>query len=94
MKKRILLLAFAVLSGAVLAAPVANTKLDLSKVELDCVTDKNPVSYRAGEPMTFTYTLRLNQPTVPRKFFLRWDRSGDDGQTDAGVEEIAEGKPE
>ena len=94
MKNNMLMWSFVVLSGAVFAAnPVANTKLDLSKVELDCVTDKCPVAYRPGEPMTFTYTLRLNQQSVPRTFYLRWDRSGDDGQTDAGVAEIAEGKP-
>jgi len=49
-------------------------------------TDKNPILYRANEPMTFTVTLvdkdLKNAPVKGRK--LVWTRQGDDGKTEKG----------
>ena len=49
-------------------------------------TDKNPLLYKAGEPMTFTVTLvdkdLKNAPVKGRR--LVWTRAGDDGKTEKG----------
>ena len=72
---------------------VRSTRLDFGKADFDAVTEKNPISYRVGEKMRFRYTLRLNQEDpVRRRLFLKWERSGDDGVLDAGVEELADGR--
>ncbi|MCQ2388681.1 MAG: acetylxylan esterase [Kiritimatiellae bacterium] len=72
---------------------VRSTKLDLSKADFDAVTDKNPLAYGVGETMRFRYTFRLNQPDpAGRRFFLRWERFGDDGVFDAGVEPLRDGE--
>ncbi len=68
--------------------------IDFAKVLLDCTTDKSPISYHAGEEMTFTFTLDYGQAVPPEtQLFVRWFRSGDDGLVDAGMRPIAPDRP-
>lgn len=49
--------------------------------------DKNPVSYRVGEPMVFTIALE-NAPTDPalwKDHVVHWSRKGDDGVEESGT---------
>ena len=49
------------------------------------VTDKDPLTYRTGERMTFTLTLEELAGTVPGgAYFYDWKRSGDDGLVETG----------
>jgi sugar phosphate isomerase/epimerase/cephalosporin-C deacetylase-like acetyl esterase len=49
------------------------------------VTDKDPVSYKAGEEMVFTLTPEGLGGDVPKgECFLEWKRTGDDGVCDHG----------
>ena len=48
-------------------------------------TDKNPVTYKAGEKMTFTLSLEGLDGQIPDgEYFLAWERSGDDGLREKG----------
>ena len=56
-------------------------------------TDKDPITYKAGEKMTFTLTLEGVEGAVPEDtYFLDWKRSGDDGVVDSGQIPVT-GKP-
>ena len=46
-------------------------------------TDKNPLSYRLGEEMTFTLRLERAE-ALPRGLEVSWTRTGDDGKTMSG----------
>jgi len=48
---------------------------------LDCTSDRDPLSYRAGEPMVFSFRAS-NAPAGAR---IRWRRTGDDGRAESGV---------
>jgi len=48
-------------------------------------TDKDPLTYRPGEKMTFTLTLEDLDGALPSEaYFLDWTRSGDDGVRENG----------
>ena len=46
---------------------------------LDCTSDRDPLSYRAGEPMVFSFRAS-NAPAGAR---IRWRRTGDDGRAES-----------
>ena len=46
-------------------------------------TDKSPVEYRVGEPMTFTIALQRAE-TLPKGLDIVWTRTGDDGKKETG----------
>ena len=49
------------------------------------VTDKDPITYKAGEEMSFTLTVeRLDGELKNGEFSLDWKRSGDDGIVETG----------
>lgn len=49
------------------------------------VTDKDPITYKAGEEMSFTLTVeRLDGELKDGEFSLDWKRSGDDGIVETG----------
>ena len=49
------------------------------------VTDKDPITYKVGEPMKITLTFEGLAGAVPEgEYFLDWKRTGDDGVSDAG----------
>ena len=52
----------------------------------DGKTDKNPVLYKAGEPMTFLISLRDKdaEGAMVKGRKLVWNRTGDDGKTEHG----------
>ena len=56
------------------------------------VTDKNPLDYKVGEPMTFTLTLE-RADTVPDGAVIDWTRTGDDGKTETGKSPAKNGQP-
>lgn len=57
-------------------------------------TDKDPLSYKAGEEMQFIFTLDLGQELeqIP-DFYIKWSRSGDDGKFLNGMMPVVPGKP-
>ena len=56
-------------------------------------TDKDPITYRPGEKMTFTLTPQGLDGALPEgEYFLQWTRSGDDGVRENGKEPFT-GKP-
>lgn len=56
------------------------------------VTDKSPIEYKAGETMTFTFTLE-NAASVPEGLDIVWERTGDDGKTEKGKVPAKPGVP-
>ena len=44
---------------------------------LDCTSDRDPLAYRAGEPMTFSFRAQGGVR-------IRWRRTGDDGRAESG----------
>ncbi len=57
----------------------------LDHVWLKGTTDKDPVSYKAGENILLTLTpMNLGDEIVAGEYFLDWNRSGDDGIKDKG----------
>lgn len=93
------LLGIATLAGC-LAPAVRNiviqkpAAIDAGKLRFDSATDKPPTSYRVGEEMVFSFTVKNNQPLPDgMQFFVIWTRSGDDGVFRTGFEPISEGQP-
>lgn len=78
--------------AAVLAAgTVFGGALDLAWIK--GTTDKDPITYKAGEKMVFTLSFEGIEGQVPEgEFFLDWKRSGDDGVVDGGRIPVT-GKP-
>ena len=57
----------------------------LDKAWIKGETDKDPVSYRAGEEMTFTLTaMDLDGAVPPGEYFLDWKRTDDFGTVENG----------
>ena len=57
----------------------------LDKAWIKGETDKDPVSYRAGEEMTFTLTaMDLDGAVPPGEYFLDWKRTDDFGTVEKG----------
>ena len=57
----------------------------LDKAWIKGETDKDPVSYRAGEEMTFTLTaMDLDGAVPPGEYFLEWKRTDDFGTVEKG----------
>ena len=56
-------------------------------------TDKNPLLYKSGEEMVFTVEPQGIKGDIPEgKYFLKWERTGDDGISEKGSEPFT-GKP-
>ena len=68
------------------------TRLNGDKVQLIGTTDRSPIEYKAGDPMTFTITADLGgQPQPTGDYFIVWTRSGDDEKTDQGKAKLSDG---
>ncbi|MDR0932274.1 MAG: acetylxylan esterase [Victivallales bacterium] len=67
----------------------AQTVLDMSKVQIIGVTDKDLVSYMPGETMTFTVNADFGGQTPDQEYFLTWYRSGDDGKKAHGKAKVS-----
>lgn len=82
------------LSVAVFASAVSLAHAGLlDDAWLKGTTDKAPVYYKPGETMTFTVELEGANGKIPEcEYFLNWERTGDDGVTDKGIEPFT-GKP-
>ena len=79
MTKHVLFAATAALSLAALAAG------PFDKAVLHGETDKpRAIDYAPGEEMTFTLTLQGAEDFAAGTYFVKWTRTGDDGQTDSG----------
>ncbi|MDR0931516.1 MAG: acetylxylan esterase [Victivallales bacterium] len=63
---------------------VVKVKLNTSNMQLVGVTDRNPVSYMPGETMTFTVSADLNGQNPTEEYYIKWERTGDDGKKDSG----------
>ena len=56
-------------------------------------TDKDPITYKPGEKMSFTLSFEGVEGAIPEgEYFLDWKRSGDDGVVDSGKIPVS-GKP-
>ena len=75
-------------STLALAASAAFAGL-LDKAWIKGTTDSDPVSYKAGDSVTFTLTPMEIAGDIPAgTWFLDWKRSGDDGIVDSGREPL------
>ncbi len=87
-----LLIALLCLTG-ILCQAEKMPDINARELALNFKTDKSPVAYRTGEKILMTVSLDYGkQKDVMPKFFLQWTCSSDDGQMDAGMNEIAPGK--
>ena len=76
----------AVAAAFAFAASLANAGI-LDDAWLKGTTDKAPVFYRPGETMVFTIEPQdVKGELGDGEYFLRWERTGDDGVTDKGKE--------
>ena len=79
-------------AAGVLCACGASAMGELDEAHLIGTTDKaRAIDYAPGETMTFTLALKKAKPFPAGTFFVKWTRSGDDGKTTSGKEEIAPG---
>ena len=82
----------AILAALMAMGSFANPKM-LQKAWLKGTTDKAPVFYKPGEPMVFTIEPQAINGELPAgKYFLQWERTGDDGIEEKGKEPFT-GKP-
>ena len=81
-----------VLAAFVAMATFANAGA-LDDTWLKGTTDKSPICYKPGETMAFTLEPQGVKGEVPAgAYFLKWERSGDDGVSEKGTEPFT-GKP-
>ncbi len=72
----------------------AQEPVNAGKMKFHCSTDKSPVAYMVNDSMTFTMTLDYGQEFKNNpNFYVRWTRSGDDGNFSYGFSPIAPGNP-
>ena len=65
----------------------------LEQAWLKGTTDKSPIAYKSGEPIVFTIEPQRIRGEIPAgAFFLKWERTGDDGVSENGREPFT-GKP-
>jgi cephalosporin-C deacetylase-like acetyl esterase len=82
----------ALLAAIVAMGSFANPKA-LQKTWLKGTTDKAPIYYKSGETMVFTIEPQEVKGELPAgKYFLQWERTGDDGVEEKGKEPFT-GKP-
>ena len=66
----------------------------LDKAWLKGTTDKAPIYYKPGETMVFTVEPQGIDGELPAgEYFLKWERTGDDGVTDKGQETFTGKQP-
>ena len=82
MNRITVLLVGAHLAGAALAGP-------FDAAEIRGVTDRDPVSYKAGETIDFTLSLVNAKVPQDEAYFVQWTRTGDDGKKASGREPAA-----
>lgn len=82
----------AILAALLTAVGFANPEI-LKDAWLKGTTDKTPIFYNPGETMVFTIEPQdINGELPAGKYFLKWERTGDDGITEKGKEPFT-GKP-
>lgn len=57
-----------------------------------CETNKSPLSYKCGEKIIFTVSLRDNCMEIPCKY-VKWELFGDDGKSSSGLASTEVGEP-
>ena len=63
----------------------ANAAGELDDAVLHGETDKpRAIDYKPGETMTFTLSLQGVKSLPPEPYFISWNRTGDDGQSESG----------
>lgn len=68
------------------------TSLNPQKTALVGTTDRNPLTYAPGEPMTFTIRAELGDQKLPEQdYFIHWTRTGDDGKIQRGSSRLSDG---
>ena len=83
------------LFALVVAAAVAASGTGLSDLKLKAKTDReNPIGYKVGEKIRFDFFLdgvkELPEEVAAKApLKVKWTRTGDDGRTEKGVEEIS-----
>ena len=79
--KKILLSLFTILSLCAMLRADLNDAL----LHFNGTTDKNPLSYEVGEPMTFTFHFGEFNAEIPAGWKIQWVRKGDDGALADGL---------
>ena len=86
-------ISIAVIAALVAIGSFANPKA-LQKAWLKGTTDKAPIYYNPGETMVFTIEPQDVAGELPEgKYFLKWERTGDDGIKEEGKEPFTGTKP-
>ncbi len=62
--------------------------LDASKAKFSVNTDRDPVTYAAGDKMTFTIGLDVGDQKPTSEYFVVWTRTGDDGKVEKGKDPL------
>jgi cephalosporin-C deacetylase-like acetyl esterase len=85
-------ISIAAIAALVAIGSFANPKA-LQKAWLKGTTDKAPIYYKPGETLVFTIEPQEIKGKLPAgKYFLQWERTGDDGVEEKGKEPFT-GKP-
>lgn len=66
-------------------------RLNPEKVLLIGTTDRNPLTYKPNDPMKITINADLAGQKPNREYFIKWQRSGDDGKKANGLQKISDG---
>ena len=82
-----------IMSAAWTFAVLAVAGGPLDKGRLHGTTDKRAIDYAPGEEMTFTLTLEDVSELPPGEWFVKWSRTGDDGQKIEKKEPAVPAKP-
>jgi len=80
----IICLSFAALVAGAAVAEGARTSGELDNGFLKGVTDREKPFYAPSETMTFTLRLEGIKAFPPGEWFIKWERTGDDGRRDSG----------
>ncbi|MDD3154473.1 MAG: acetylxylan esterase [Victivallaceae bacterium] len=67
--------------------------IEADKADLRGTTDKNPLSYKTGDDVTFTVKLDYTGVQPGKSYFIDWKRTGDDGKTLQGRVPYVMGQP-
>ena len=76
--------ALATLTAALFAEAADSVPSGLDAADLVGVTDKRAIDYKVGEPMKLTLRLRGAKDVEKGRWFMSWDRTGDDGRAEHG----------
>lgn len=64
--------------------------LDTSKLKYSVTTDRDPVTYAAGDKMVFTINTGIDGQKPTGEYYITWTRTGDDKKVEKGKELLSD----